>query len=164
MKIAITAGGESLDSPLERRFGRCTHVLMGEVDGLSEGEGLKVHANPYADQSGGVGTRLAEFIASRGARVVLTGEPGGNARRALEAAGIRTVVTGAGTVREALAEFREGKTRGTGPETPASPRERPGEGMGMGRGMGFGGGGGMGRGRGRGRGRGGGGGGGRGRS
>ena len=101
MRIAVTAKGTTLDSPVEPRFGRCAHVLL--VD--STGMGVEALPNPYAQESGGAGSRLVGLIADHGAAVVLTGSPGPNAFTALEAAGIRTVTGCTGTVRQALEAF-----------------------------------------------------------
>jgi predicted Fe-Mo cluster-binding NifX family protein len=155
MKIAITTRGDTLDAPVEQRFARCTHVLFGEMEKMSEGRGVQAVPNPYAEESGGAGTRLADFIAARGAKVVLTGSPGRNTRRALDEAGVQTVIAGSGTAREALEALRAGKT---GETDVAPPPEETGFGRGMGRGRGRGRGRGGGQGGGRGLGRGGGGG------
>jgi len=149
MKIAITTRGDTLDAPVEKRFGRCTHVLLGELEKMSEGRGVQALPNPYAEESGGAGTQLADLIARRGAKVVLTGAPGRNARRVLDEAGVRTVIAGSGTAREALEALRTGKT---GEEDLTPPREGLGFGRGAGRGGGRGRGGDRGGGRGLGRG------------
>jgi len=105
MKIAVTAQGDTLDSPVEPRFGRCSHVLLLE----SKDMGVEVVSNPYAEESGGAGSRLAGLVAARGVDVVLTGSPGPNTLVALEVAGIRTVVGCSGTARQALEAFMTGE-------------------------------------------------------
>ncbi|MGD8320379.1 MAG: NifB/NifX family molybdenum-iron cluster-binding protein [Gemmatimonadota bacterium] len=101
MKIAVTAQGSTLESPVEPRFGRCSHLLV--VDSVDMG--VEVLPNPYADEPGGAGTRLVSIIADRDVEVVLTGSPGPNASVLLETAGIRVVHGCSGTVRRALTAF-----------------------------------------------------------
>ena len=110
MRVAITAKGATLDSPVEPRFGRCAHVLLVDL----RSAGLEAVANPYAEESAGSGSRLVSLIGSRGADVVLTGRPGPNAWAALEAAGIRIVTGCSGTVRRALDAFRAGESEASG--------------------------------------------------
>ncbi|MDY7110172.1 MAG: NifB/NifX family molybdenum-iron cluster-binding protein [Planctomycetota bacterium] len=153
MKIAITSQGDNLNSAIDQRFGRCPYLLIVETDGM-QGEAV---VNPYADESGGVGSRLAGLVADKGAEVVLTGTLGPNAQDALDAAGIRAVLDCAGTVRESVESFKAGHLRpqpaGAGSNV-SEADERPGRGRGFGRGRegggrGRGGGGGRGCGEGR---------------
>lgn len=146
MKIAITSRGDTLDSPIDQRFGRCPCLLIVETDGMR----TEAVANPYAEERGGVGSRLASLVAGRGVEVVLTGTLGPNAQEALDAAGIEAVLDCKGTVREAVDAFIAGrlKSQRAVARQPSDRDDRGGQGRGFGRG----GGGGRGRGRGRGRG------------
>lgn len=106
MRIAVTAKGPTLESPVEPKFGRCAHLLL--VDG--ESGSFEALPNPFLEESGGAGSRLVGLISSHEVDLVLTGSPGPNAQVALEAAGIRTVTGCSGTVRAALEALSEEPT------------------------------------------------------
>lgn len=58
---------------------------------------------PRRETSGGTGTRCAQLLVDQNVTLMLTGEAGSNARRALEAVGI-TVVTGcSGSIADTVA-------------------------------------------------------------
>jgi predicted Fe-Mo cluster-binding NifX family protein len=158
MKIAVTSTGDSLNSPIDARFGRCGYFVI--VD--PENETVDAIANEPGPS--GAGSGGAATVARAGVEVVITGQLGPNAARALQELGIRSYRIAGGTVQEAVEAYARGELEeldranvpshaglGMGPGAAAS-------GMGPGRNRGAG----AGRGRGGGRGRGAGGGGGRG--
>jgi predicted Fe-Mo cluster-binding NifX family protein len=98
MKIAVTSQGPGLDSMMDQRFGRCPYILLVETEDMT----YEALMNPYAQASGGVGSRLASLVADRGVHTVVTEECGPHARDALEAAGIHMVALCADTVRQAV--------------------------------------------------------------
>jgi predicted Fe-Mo cluster-binding NifX family protein len=105
-KICITAKGTTIDAMVEQRFGRTPYFIFTDENGSL----VEAVTNENADAMGGVGPKSAQVLISHGAGVLITGQIGGNARRALEAAGIEVYsFGGAGTVKEALAGFRENK-------------------------------------------------------
>ena len=89
MKIAVSSTGQTLESTVEARFGRCPYFLMVNPATLE----FEAIANTNAELGGGAGIQSAELIAEKGASVVLTGSCGPNALQVLEKAGIK-VVTG----------------------------------------------------------------------
>ena len=106
MKLAVTAGGRELDSPVDIRFGRAGGFLVvdtetGEVEYLDNAEA--------SDAGQGAGIQAAKLMAAHGVQVVVTGHCGPNAFRALQAAKIRvyTGLTG-GSIREAVEQFKAG--------------------------------------------------------
>lgn len=105
MKICVTAKGDSLDSLAEMRFGRSPFfIVIDEESGASSA--IK---NEYADAAGGVGPRSAQVLISNGVKVLITGQLGGNAQRAIEAAGIEVYqYRSDGTVNDALKQYRNG--------------------------------------------------------
>jgi len=148
MKIAISAAGPSLDSPVDPRFGRCPYLLIVDTESM-EFEALE---NPAVTAPGGAGIQAAELVGKLGVEAVITGNCGPNAYQVLSAAGIDVFVGAFGSVRQAIESYRRGELRATpGPTTePYSgmgPGAGPGIGPGMGPGMGGGRGGGMGGGR-----------------
>jgi len=145
MKIAVSAGGPSLDSPIDPRFGRCQYLLIVDSESLD----FEAVENPAVMAPGGAGIQAAELVASMGAGAVITGNCGPNAYQVLSAAGIEVFVGASGSVREAIEAYRRGELRATpGPSTGPYSGMDPGMGPGMGGGMGGGRGGGMGGGRG----------------
>lgn len=102
MKIAVTATGGSISAQVDERFGRCAYFVI--VD--SETMKFTAFANPASELSGGSGPAAVREIAKHGVEVLLTGRVGGNAQRALDAAGIKIVTGSTGTVREAVEKYR----------------------------------------------------------
>ena len=157
MKVAVSATGPSLDSPIDPRFGRCQYLLIVDSGSLE----FEAVENPAVMAPGGAGIQAAELVGQMGAGAVITGNCGPNAYQVLSAAGIDVFVGASGSVREAIEVYRRGELRAT-PRPSVGPYSGVGPGMGGGRGGARGGGMGGGRGGARGGGRGGGMGGGRG--
>lgn len=139
MKVAVSSTGKNLDSAVDPRFGRCAWFVIVETEDMS----FEAFSNESIALGGGAGIQSAQFIASKGATTVLTGNCGPNAMSALSAAGVNVIVGQTGTVRDAVERFKKG-------ELPSASKANVdahygmGAGGGMGRGMGMGGG--MGRG------------------
>ena len=70
---------------------------------------ITAFSNPASDFSGGSGPAAARDIAKHDAEVLLTENIGGNAQRALEAAGIKIVTGVSGTVSRAVEDYFEAK-------------------------------------------------------
>lgn len=106
MKIAITATRPELDSDIDPRFGRANYFVIVDVDTLE----WRASPNPGISASGGAGTQAAQFVTQQGARVVVSGDFGPNAYKALNAAGVDVYLFGhIQTVREVVVHFKEGK-------------------------------------------------------
>jgi len=157
MKIAVTASGPELSGPVDPRFGRCTYFLFVDADTMQ----FEAVENPNITSSSGAGIQSAQFVAEKGAKVLLTGSCGPNAFQTLQAAGVEVVVGVAGRIEDAVQQFKSGKfQRADQPNVPSHSGMSTGggapmdPGFGMGRGMGQGMGRGMGRGMGVGMGRG----------
>ncbi len=131
MRVAVSAAGPTLDSPVDPRFGRCTYFVVVDTDTMSA-EAIE-NASVAAAQGAGIAT--AQMIAGKGVEVVLTGNCGPNAYEALAAAGIRVVTGVTGSVRDAARAYASGQMQ---------PSDRPnvashhGMGLTQGRGMGSG--------------------------
>ena len=104
MKICITSKGDTIDSEIDPRFGRCMYFIVYDVD---TGES-KAFDNENRDGSGGVGIKSAEFMASQGVRAVLTGNVGPNAFETLKSAGIKIYTGMSGKVKDAVSSFKAG--------------------------------------------------------
>jgi len=94
---------------------------------------------------GGAGIQSAQFVASKGARAVITGNCGPNAVQTLSVSRIDVFVGNSGTVREVIEKYTSGEIKSSSTANVAD-HHGMGGGAGMGRGMGRG----MGKGRGRG--------------
>ena len=153
MKVAVSSTGKDLDSRIDPRFGRCSYFIIVDTDTMS----YEVFDNENIALGGGAGIQSAQFVASKGAKVVITGNCGPNAVRTLSAAGVEVIVGQTDTVRRAVDDYKDGNLKATGEPNVSdhygmqNSATQGGVGMGMGRGagMGMGRGGGMGRGMGR---------------
>jgi predicted Fe-Mo cluster-binding NifX family protein len=141
MKIAVSSSGNDLDSQVDPRFGRCAYFIIVETDDM----GFEAFENGSIALGGGAGIQAAQFVASKGAKAVITGNVGPNAVQTLSAAGVETFVGQSGAVREAIERYTKGKINSTSTPNVADHYGMR-SGAGMGRGMGMGRGRGMGRG------------------
>jgi len=115
MKIVVAATGESLDAPVDPRFGRCAWFVIVE----SETMAFEAVENPGAQAGGGAGVQAAQVAASTGAQAVVSGWMGPNAHQALSAAGIGVYSFEDGTVRQAVEALAAGKL--TAQAAPTAP-------------------------------------------
>ena len=106
MKITFSTSGETLDSPLDARFGRAPKFLVYDLDSETF-EVVDNQQNLNATQ--GAGIQSAETVARLGVNSLVTGHCGPKAFRVLQAAGIRIYNTSAATVTEALDQYHGGK-------------------------------------------------------
>jgi len=150
MKIAVSSSGKDLDSQVDPRFGRCAYFIIVETDDMS----FEAFDNESIALGGGAGIQSAQFVASKGAVVVITGNCGPNAVQTLAAASVKIYVGQSGTVRESIEKYMKGDIKSTNTPNVADHYGMgggAGMGRGMGRGMGMGKGMGGGRGMGRGK-------------
>jgi predicted Fe-Mo cluster-binding NifX family protein len=105
MKIAFTTSGDTLDAPLDSRFGRASKFLIYDLDSDTF-EIIDNSRNLNAAQ--GAGIQSAETVARAGVKNVVTGHCGPKAFRVLTAAGIGIYHTDAATVAAALAAYKAG--------------------------------------------------------
>jgi len=98
MKIAVSANGRDLDAPIDPRFGRCAYFIIVDTDDMS----FEVFDNESIALGGGAGIQSAQFVASKGAKVIITGNVGPNAVSTLSAAGVEVITGQTGTVRKAI--------------------------------------------------------------
>ncbi len=106
MKVAFTTSGDSLDAPLDRRFGRAAKFLVFDL----ETEAFEIIDNRQnLNAAQGAGIQAAETVARSGAGALVTGHCGPKAFRVLAAAGIQIFPSDAPTVAEGLALYRAGK-------------------------------------------------------
>jgi predicted Fe-Mo cluster-binding NifX family protein len=147
MKVVVSSTGKDLDSEIDPRFGRCAYFILADTDTMA----YEAFDNANLALGGGAGIQSAQFVASKGAKAVITGNCGPNAVRTLAAAGVEVIVGQSGSVRDAVQNYKTGKLKAT---TQANVADHYGMGGGGGRGGGMGGGRGCGRASGQGMGRG----------
>jgi predicted Fe-Mo cluster-binding NifX family protein len=128
MKICISASANSLDAPVDPRFGQCPYFIIVDLETMQ----FEAIPNLASGAMGGAGIRAAQIIASRGVKVVITGSVGPNAFQALSAAGIKVITAASGTVREIVEKYKRGELKETGDQ--AITRGYFGMGAGRGRG------------------------------
>ena len=146
MKIAVSSSGKDLDSQVDPRFGRCAYFVIVETDNMS----FEAFDNENIALGGGAGIQSAQFVASKGAGAVITGNCGPNAVQTLSASRVKVFVGQSGTVREVIERYMRGDIKSTSTPNVADHHGMGGK-AGMGRGISMGRGGGKGRGRGMGR-------------
>ena len=153
MKVAISSSGKDLDSLIDPRFGRCPYFVIVETDDMS----FEVFDNESIALGGGAGIQSAQFISSKDAKAVITGNCGPNAVQTLSAAGVELYLGNTGTVSEVLGKYKSGSLTSTSQANVSDHSGLAGKtsvgrgmdmdrGRGRGQGMGIGGGRGMGRG------------------
>lgn len=155
MKVAVSSTGKDLTANIDPRFGRCAYFIIADTQDMS----FTAYDNENINLSGGAGIQAASFVASTGAKAVLTGNCGPKAMTAFTAAGVDVFTGQTGTVRETVERFKSGRLRpSTEPTVPEKAgslnaagnntargigrcQGGTGRGMGGGRGAGMGGGG-----------------------
>jgi predicted Fe-Mo cluster-binding NifX family protein len=105
MKIAFTTSGDTLEAPLDGRFGRAPKFILYDL----EREYFEVIDNRQnLNTAQGAGIQAAETIVRAKADCLVTGHCGPKAFRVLSAAGVIVYNCGEATVADALRAFREG--------------------------------------------------------
>jgi len=108
MIVGITARAAGMDAPAEQRFGRAPFFVFVDTE-TGTAESVE---NPLVADAGGVGPRAVQMFSEHGATVVITGQVGGNAAKALGAGGIKVYAyPGGGSVADALAEYTAGNLK-----------------------------------------------------
>ena len=104
MRVVVTAQQPHLDSPVDARFGRAACFIVVDTDTMEP----RVIANNL-DAAGGAGIGAGKTVIDAGAKVLLTGNCGPNAFRTLRAGGVEIYTGLAGTVRQAVEQYKAGR-------------------------------------------------------
>jgi predicted Fe-Mo cluster-binding NifX family protein len=110
MKICITSQGETLESQVDPRFGRCACFIIVDPDTLD----FEAVSNEAAGMSGGAGIQSAQLVSEKGVEAVVTGNCGPNAFRTLNAAGIKVYTGASGMVKDAVERYKRGELDSSG--------------------------------------------------
>ncbi|OPX21040.1 MAG: hypothetical protein BZ151_00970 [Desulfobacca sp. 4484_104] len=105
MRVCVTSQGNTLDSQIDPRFGRCNYFILADPDTME----YQAHPNPARDAIGGAGIQGSQWVANQGVQVVLTGRLGPNAQQVFAASGIKVAMDVEGTVDEVLEAFKAGR-------------------------------------------------------
>jgi predicted Fe-Mo cluster-binding NifX family protein len=109
MKLAISSTGNSMESEVDVRFGRCPYFVFVELKD-KEIKGHEIIENISANQTGGAGITAAELVAEKGVQAVLTGNVGPRAFSVFSQFNI-AVYQVSGKVSDAVKAFADGKLK-----------------------------------------------------
>lgn len=101
--ICLSSLGESIDSDLDPRFGRCQYFMIVKIEDAKIIE-TKAIKNKALEQGHGAGIAAAETVGESGANVVISGDFGPKASQVLEQLGIK-MKKGSGKIRDILKEY-----------------------------------------------------------
>jgi predicted Fe-Mo cluster-binding NifX family protein len=106
MNVAVTAQGTDLDSEVDPRFGRARFFIV--ID--TQTGAFSVHDNtPNLNAPQGAGVQAAQTVINLGVEAVITGHIGPKAFSALKEGNIKMYVAAAGSVSNALNQFKLGQ-------------------------------------------------------
>jgi predicted Fe-Mo cluster-binding NifX family protein len=111
MKLAITTSGESLDAPVDPRFGRARAFILYDTD---SGEWSVLDNAQNVNAAQGAGIQAGTAVANAGAEALLTGNCGPRAFATLTAANVKIYTGVSGTVQEAIDKFKAGQLQASG--------------------------------------------------
>jgi predicted Fe-Mo cluster-binding NifX family protein len=88
MKIAITSTGNSLDSKIDQRFGRCSYFVIYD----NKTEAMEFIPNPNKEASEGAGPASVQLVASKDVGKIISGEFGMKIKSLLDSLRIQLVM------------------------------------------------------------------------
>ncbi len=88
MKVAITSSGNSLESKLDQRFGRCGFFVIYDT----ETRGMEFIPNPNKDSQEGAGPASVQLVASRNVEKIVSGEFGIKIKSLLDSLKIQMII------------------------------------------------------------------------
>lgn len=113
MRIAVSAESKNgLDSVVAEHFGRCPAFVLVDVENGVIGAVQSLDNPFYPNHEPG---QVPNFIASRGANVMLTGGMGGRAITFFQQANVEAVTGAWGTVRQAVELYLGGSLSSAAP-------------------------------------------------
>lgn len=88
MKIAITSTGNSLESTIDQRFGRCAYFVVYDT----ENKAMEFIPNPNKNAEEGAGSASVQLVASRNVRKIISGEFGIKIKSLLDSLKIQMII------------------------------------------------------------------------
>jgi len=111
MKIAVSAQGSDMSSPVDPRFGRAKYFIVVDTEtGVHEAHDNTLNLNALQ----GAGIQSAKNVADLGVGAILSGNVGPKAFSVLSTAGIDIYIGATGTVNDAVKAFKEGRLEKVG--------------------------------------------------
>ncbi|NCC99779.1 MAG: dinitrogenase iron-molybdenum cofactor biosynthesis protein [Bacteroidia bacterium] len=101
MKIAITSEGNSLNSLIDPRFGRCSFFAIYDTDTKN----TEFILNPVKESLEGAGPAAVQFIASKEVKKIVAGEFGGKIKSLLDNLKIDMLKDNGKTISEIIKQF-----------------------------------------------------------
>jgi len=105
MKVVVTSQGRELNSPVDARFGRAKYFLVVDTE-TDQVSAVDNSVNLNAAQ--GAGIQAGKKVVDLGVQTVITGHVGPKAFATLQAGGVRVYSGAAGTVADAIEQFKAG--------------------------------------------------------
>ena len=88
MKVAITSTGNTIDSKIDERFGRCAFFVFYDTESKS----IEFMPNPNKDVEEGAGPASVQLVASRDTKKIVAGEFGFKIKSLLDSLKIQMIV------------------------------------------------------------------------
>jgi len=88
MRVAIASNGNTLDSILDKHFGRCSYFVVYDTDSKS----VEFIPNPYKDADEGAGSASVALVSTRKVRKIVSGEFGMKIKPLLDSLKIQMIV------------------------------------------------------------------------
>ncbi|MBP7102648.1 MAG: NifB/NifX family molybdenum-iron cluster-binding protein [Bacteroidales bacterium] len=88
MKVAITSTGNTLESTLDQRFGRCSFFVIYDTDNQS----VAYIPNPNKEISEGAGPASVQILAENGVHKIVSGDFGLKVKPLLDSLKIQMIV------------------------------------------------------------------------
>jgi len=106
MKIAITTSGDSLEAPVDPRFGRAKAFIIYDTE---SGEWSVLDNAQNVNAAQGAGIQSATTVVNAGVEAVITGNCGPRAYATLAASNIAIYTGASNTVQGAIEKFKAGE-------------------------------------------------------
>jgi predicted Fe-Mo cluster-binding NifX family protein len=88
MRVAVTSTGNSLESTVDKRFGRCAYFIVYDTESKS----TEFIPNPNKDIEEGAGPASVQLVASRKVNKIVSGEFGIKIKPLLDSLKIQMIV------------------------------------------------------------------------
>jgi len=108
MKLAITSEGESLQSPVDPRFGRAKFFVVVDTETQAV---IAVHNAANLNAAQGAGIQAGKIVVELGVKTLLTGHVGPKAFATLQAGNVEIYTGASGTVANAIEQLKAGQLK-----------------------------------------------------